>query len=63
MSYIGFESFILTTLCVGMSRFNDIADVVWQSLLLGPLRIISAFYVLYFQHVVKKCTQEKIKTQ
>ncbi|XP_066261492.1 3-ketodihydrosphingosine reductase [Euwallacea similis] len=54
-SYIGFESFILTTLCIGMSPFHNVIDVLLQSLLMGPLRLVAAFYVKHFEGIVRKC--------
>ncbi|XP_066148968.1 3-ketodihydrosphingosine reductase [Euwallacea fornicatus] len=54
-SYIGFESFILTTLCIGMSPFNNVIDILLQSLLMGPIRLIAAFYVKHFEGIVRKC--------
>nr|CAH7721855.1 unnamed protein product [Callosobruchus chinensis] len=58
-SYIGFESFILTTLCVGMSPFKSVFDVIIQSCLLGMLRLVAAFYSIYFNGIIKKCFKEK----
>ncbi|CAH1970027.1 unnamed protein product [Acanthoscelides obtectus] len=58
-SYVGFESFILTTLCVGMSPFQSVFDVIIQSCLLGMLRIVGAFYSMYFNGIIKKCFKEK----
>lgn len=57
-SYVGSESFILTTLCVGMSPFHSVFDLLVQSVLLGPLRLVAAFYVKYFENIVNKCFQE-----
>ncbi|CAG9855536.1 unnamed protein product [Phyllotreta striolata] len=58
-SYVGMESFILTTLCTGMSPFKRIIDVLVESALLGLLRIISAFYITSFESIIKKCKSEK----
>ncbi|CAG9816814.1 unnamed protein product [Phaedon cochleariae] len=58
-SYVGFESYILTTLCVGMSPFASFLEVITQAVLLGPLRLVSAFYIMSFQNIVKKCHLER----
>nr|CAI5832185.1 unnamed protein product [Callosobruchus analis] len=58
-SYIGFESFILTTLCVGMSPFQSVFDIIIQSCLLGMLRLVAAFYSIYFNGIIQKCFKEK----
>ncbi|XP_018571863.1 3-ketodihydrosphingosine reductase [Anoplophora glabripennis] len=58
-SYIGFESFILTTLCVGMSPFSSFLELLLQCVALGPLRLIGAFYIIYFDKIVKKCFHNK----
>ncbi|XP_076261357.1 3-ketodihydrosphingosine reductase [Rhynchophorus ferrugineus] len=54
-SYVGFESFILTTLCIGMSPFSSIIELIIQFILLGPLRLIGAFYIKQFENIVLKC--------
>ncbi|XP_023016777.2 3-ketodihydrosphingosine reductase [Leptinotarsa decemlineata] len=59
-SYSGFESYILTTLCVGMSPFTSFLDVIVQAVLLGPLRLLSVYYILSFNYIVKKCHLEKM---
>lgn len=57
-SYVGFESWMLATLCVGMSPFQTIGKMLFQSLLLGPFRIIATFYIKYFEYIVAKCQSE-----
>lgn len=57
-SYIGLESFILTSLCVGMSPFQSLPEVLLQSVIIGPLRLVAAVYVKYFERIIKKCYQE-----
>ncbi|KAJ8929629.1 hypothetical protein NQ314_017671 [Rhamnusium bicolor] len=58
-SYIGFESFILTTLCIGMSPFSSLLEILIQAIILGPLRLIGAFYIVSFSKIIKKCFLEK----
>ncbi|KAJ8918734.1 hypothetical protein NQ315_015054 [Exocentrus adspersus] len=60
-SFIGLESFILTTLCVGMSPFGSFVEVLVQCVALGPLRLIGAFYIMYFDKIIKKCFLEPVK--
>lgn len=57
-SYIGLESFILTSLCVGMSPFQSFLEVLMQSVIIGPLRLVAAVYIKYFERIVNKCYQE-----
>lgn len=52
MSTVGFESFMLSTLCVGMSPFSSLAEVILQAFLVGPFRLISSFYLRSFQKIV-----------
>ncbi|KAG5894924.1 hypothetical protein JTB14_008883 [Gonioctena quinquepunctata] len=58
-SYTGFESFILTTLCIGMSPFSSFFDVIVQAVLLGPLRLVSVYYQLSFDKIIKKCHSQR----
>lgn len=60
-SYVGFESYMVTTLCTGMSPFSRFIDVLLEATVLGLLRIISAFYILSFNNIVKKCHESKAK--
>ncbi|XP_058804285.1 3-ketodihydrosphingosine reductase [Phymastichus coffea] len=58
-SFVGMESFILTTLCTGMSPYASLGELLLQALLMGPLRIISAFYLYSFKNIVKNCMKER----
>ncbi|KAJ8983088.1 hypothetical protein NQ317_007130 [Molorchus minor] len=49
------ECFVLTTLCVGMSPFGSLLELLIQVVLLGPLRLVAAFYIMSFDRIVKKC--------
>ncbi|XP_056645966.1 3-ketodihydrosphingosine reductase isoform X1 [Diorhabda sublineata] len=60
-SYVGFESYMVTTLCTGMSPFSTFLDVIMEATVLGLLRIISAFYIISFNNIVKKCHENKTK--
>ncbi|XP_033224468.1 3-ketodihydrosphingosine reductase [Belonocnema kinseyi] len=58
-SIIGFESFILTTLTAGMSPFTSWCEVIMQSMLMGLLRIVGAFYLVSFQRIVLNCLKTR----
>ncbi|XP_065165250.1 3-ketodihydrosphingosine reductase [Atheta coriaria] len=58
-SSVGFESWLMTTLCVGMTPFQRYFDVIVQALTLGPIRLISSFYITNFQKIVIKCKEER----
>ncbi|KRT78841.1 dehydrogenase [Oryctes borbonicus] len=62
MSSIGFESYLLTTLCSGMTRFSSICDLLFQSCLLGLFKIICALYLASFNRIIKKVAK-KNKTE
>ncbi|ENN77559.1 hypothetical protein YQE_05855, partial [Dendroctonus ponderosae] len=63
-SSVGFESFVLTTLCIGMSPFHSLVDVIVQSMVIGPFRLFAAFFVKYFESIAIKCyNEEKDKQQ
>ncbi|CAH0561983.1 unnamed protein product [Brassicogethes aeneus] len=62
-SYIGFESFILTTLCVGMSPIMSVFDTILQIIILGPLRAIGCFYINKFDKIILDCYKEKSLTK
>lgn len=49
----------MTTLCVGMTPFQRYFDVIVQALTLGPIRLISSFYITNFQKIVIKCKEER----
>ena len=54
-SHVGLESFLLTTLCTGMTPFTSTFEVVLQSLLLGPFKLICSFYLRSFHRIVERC--------
>lgn len=60
MSSIGFESFILTTLCSGMTRHSSVFHLILQCLLLGPLKLISAFYLTSFNKIIKQTADKEV---
>lgn len=59
-SILGFESWILSILCVGMAPWNNFFISLLQIVLMGPLRLIGLFIQSNFDSVVKKCAKQKI---
>ncbi|KXJ67985.1 3-ketodihydrosphingosine reductase [Aedes albopictus] len=58
-SVLGLESWILSTLCVGMSPWKGPILCVLQFYLLGPLRLIGLLIQWNFQRIIKNCAKEK----
>ncbi|XP_018329309.1 3-ketodihydrosphingosine reductase-like [Agrilus planipennis] len=56
-SFLGFESYLMATLCIGMAPFSSFLEVIIQSLLIGPIRLISAFYLTKFHCIVKRLAE------
>ncbi|KAL0118463.1 hypothetical protein PUN28_009255 [Cardiocondyla obscurior] len=53
-STVGLEGFIMTTLCAGMSPVDLFCQLFVQVLLMGPLRLVGAVYLFFFQRVIAK---------
>lgn len=62
-SCVGFESHLVTYLCVGMSPFKSFFNVLFEASILGPIRFIVSFYIKRFEKIVKKCYLEKLETK
>ncbi|XP_034943773.1 3-ketodihydrosphingosine reductase [Chelonus insularis] len=62
-STTGFDGFILTTLCAGMSPFTSIYELLIQLLLMGPLRLVGAFYLTLFQRIIRNCMMIRDKNK
>lgn len=58
-SYIGFNGFVLTTLCKGFSPVKNFIQIFVESAVIGLIRFISAFYVVQMQKIVQHCFDEK----
>ncbi|XP_072401973.1 3-ketodihydrosphingosine reductase [Diabrotica undecimpunctata] len=58
-SYYGFESTILTSLCVGMTPALRPIEVIIQTVILGPLRLLGCYYVTTFHQVVQNCYNDR----
>ncbi|KAK0181255.1 hypothetical protein PV327_003553 [Microctonus hyperodae] len=52
-STVGFESFILSNLCAGFSPFSSFSELILQSILMGPLRLVGAAYLASFQRIIR----------
>ncbi|XP_018022688.1 3-ketodihydrosphingosine reductase-like isoform X2 [Hyalella azteca] len=51
---VGIEGFMLTTLCAGMGPITYFWDFFAQVFLTGVFRFISSFFLLNFDHIVRK---------
>ncbi|XP_054285807.1 3-ketodihydrosphingosine reductase [Macrosteles quadrilineatus] len=58
-STVGFEGFMLVTTCAGMAPVTSLIDLFCQVILMGILRLVSVFYLLSFQKIIKKCMKTK----
>ncbi|XP_017761187.1 PREDICTED: 3-ketodihydrosphingosine reductase [Eufriesea mexicana] len=58
-SSIGVEGFMLTVLCSGMSPFHSILDLLLQSTLMGIFRLVSAYYLVHFQEIIRNCMKTR----
>ncbi|KAL3290135.1 hypothetical protein HHI36_023500 [Cryptolaemus montrouzieri] len=58
-SHIGLSSFLMTTLCKGMAPFTSSFQVIFESILIGLLRLIGAFYISRFHKIVQFCHNKK----
>ncbi|XP_022901252.1 3-ketodihydrosphingosine reductase [Onthophagus taurus] len=60
-SYIGMESFLLTTLCVGMTSHRKYYELAYHCILLGPFKLISSFYLGNFHKIINDCAKKNKK--
>ncbi|KAG8223085.1 hypothetical protein J437_LFUL002033 [Ladona fulva] len=58
-SFIGFESFMLTTLCGGMAPSASLLDLVYEVLFLSVFKIVGQIYLKSFHRIIRKCMKEK----
>ncbi|XP_076032598.1 3-ketodihydrosphingosine reductase [Oratosquilla oratoria] len=63
MSTSGIDGFMLTTMCAGMSPITSITSFFSQVFLMGPFRVISAFYLWQFNSIVKKEYQKRVSSK
>ena len=53
------DGFLLTTLSAGMSPYNSVIELIIQAVLMGPFRIIGAFYLYSFKKVILQCMKNR----
>lgn len=53
-STIGLDGFMLTTICTGMSPVGSFRQLFVEVLLMGPLRLVGAGYLFFFQRIIEK---------
>jgi len=63
ISYVGFESGIVCTVCAGMSPPASFMSLALEVLLMSPLRFVSAGYLMHFAAIVKKCKHDRNKNK
>ncbi|XP_071564999.1 3-ketodihydrosphingosine reductase isoform X3 [Temnothorax nylanderi] len=54
-STVGWEGFIIATLCAGMSPLTSCCELILQSWLMGVLRLIGVLYRNFFERAIAKC--------
>ncbi|XP_031635663.1 3-ketodihydrosphingosine reductase [Contarinia nasturtii] len=59
ISISGFESWLLTIVCSGMSPWGGLLFTVLQSIILGPLRFVAYGIQWHCRNVVKTCAQKQ----
>ncbi|PSN33671.1 3-ketodihydrosphingosine reductase [Blattella germanica] len=62
-SIVGMESFILTTLCAGMTPVSSAMDFLAQVALMGILRFVSILYLISFDRIIKNCMKTRDQTK
>lgn len=62
ISISGFESWLITIICSGMSPWGGFFFTLLQSIILGPLRFVAYGTQWYCQNVVKNCAQKRSST-
>lgn len=62
-SILGFESWILSILCVGMAPWKNPLLGLLQFYTLGPLRLIGMLIQWNFARIVKKCYKQQQKSK
>ena len=58
-STVGFDGFILSILCAGMSPFTSMCELILQVLLMSPMRLVSACYLISFRKTIENCMQTR----
>nr|CAD7439079.1 unnamed protein product [Timema bartmani] len=58
-STVGFESALLSVVCSGMTPVSSLGEFLLQVLLMGPLRVVSVFYLLSFHRIIRNCMKTR----
>lgn len=58
LSSVGLDGYMISILTSGFSPVTSIKDAAQQVMLMGLFRLISIFYLLLFDHIVKKCKNQ-----
>lgn len=59
ISISGFESWMLTVICLGMAPWGGFLCTLLQSLIVGPLRFVVYGIQWHCRSVIKKCAQQR----
>nr|CAD7400356.1 unnamed protein product [Timema cristinae] len=62
-STVGFESALLSVVCSGMTPVSSLGEFLLQVLLMGPLRVVSVFYLISFHRIIRKCMKTRDKNK
>nr|CAD7194901.1 unnamed protein product [Timema douglasi] len=62
-STVGFESALLAVVCSGMTPVSSLGEFLLQVLLMGPLRVVSVFYLLSFHRIIRNCMKTRDKNK
>ncbi|GLG95616.1 Dehydrogenase/reductase SDR family protein 7-like [Gryllus bimaculatus] len=62
-STVGFESFMLKTLCCGMTPVVSLEELFLQVFLMGGFRLISSVYLASFHRIIKNCMKTRDTTK
>ncbi|XP_053695444.1 3-ketodihydrosphingosine reductase [Sabethes cyaneus] len=60
-SVLGMESWVLSTMCVGMAPWKGPIICLLQFYLLGPLRLVGLLIQWNFQRIIKNCAKDREK--
>lgn len=62
-STVGFESFMLKTVCCGMTPVASLEELFLQVFLMGGFRLISSVYLASFHRIIKNCMKTRDTTK
>lgn len=62
-SFVGFEGWLVSAVCAGMSPPSSYSALALEALFMGPLRLVSAGLLMNFNAIVKKCKHDRNKNK